>query len=328
MKLLGSLFALMLAVAVHGQGTGNPGGGGGMNFVVPAASYSGASASNSFIWITGGTGTNTTLQYPSTVGLTNTGGFFLGGTGQIGTNGSQSILTVNMVPVFNGSSFTNNNGGFFGGNTTFGTNNSASTLTMNMQSLFKPADTAQTNAIIVGGPHVGYGAGGGTWVGRDITNCVSFGPDSNGKHGISIYAGLVFGGLPAESINMDSGGITVSRPISIGGGASSLSVFNNVATFNAGYSVGGSAVVRTRTATLSGAAWPELTVIGVAATNLINISGVTTNTSHVLVSVFPVETGCIYRAGVLTNGTAIVIREAIVACPVVTNLVRVTDFGF
>lgn len=90
----------------------------------------------------------------------------------------------------------------------------------------------------------------------------------------------------------------------------------------------GSTVARTRTATLSGAAWPALTTIGEASTNLINISGCVTNTSHILLSVFPVETGCIYRAGVLTNGTAIVIREAIVACPVVTNLVRVTDFGF
>lgn len=49
--------------------------------------------SRSFIAKDGGTST----------GLTNTGGFFLGGTGVIGTNGSDSTLTVNMATTFNGS---------------------------------------------------------------------------------------------------------------------------------------------------------------------------------------------------------------------------------
>lgn len=50
-----------------------------------------------------GFGTNTTLLYPATIGLTNTGGFFLGGNGTIGTNGSASILTINASPVVSGS---------------------------------------------------------------------------------------------------------------------------------------------------------------------------------------------------------------------------------
>lgn len=97
MKILGFFAALMLAVAAYGQGTANPGGGGGMNFIAPSPTLSPSSISNSFVLISNGAATNL-----NSVGISNVGGFFLGGAGIIGTNGSTSPLTVNMPTTFNG----------------------------------------------------------------------------------------------------------------------------------------------------------------------------------------------------------------------------------
>lgn len=98
MKLLGLFASLVLAVAAHGQGTANPGGGGGMNFITPLPTLSPTAISNSFILSTSGTGSNITLNGTTTIGsVSNTSGFFLGGSGVIGTNGSTSRLLINTV---------------------------------------------------------------------------------------------------------------------------------------------------------------------------------------------------------------------------------------
>lgn len=111
------------------------------------------------IAVSNGFGTNTTLVFPRTTGLTNTLGFFLGGSGAIGTNGSTSVLTINMNPIINGT-LTNNGGGFFGGNMTFGTNKSASVFTVNMIPNFTQGFTVETSN---GSPNE---------VSVDATNCI------------------------------------------------------------------------------------------------------------------------------------------------------------
>lgn len=283
--------------------------------------------------VSNGFGTNTTLLFPRTSGLTNTLGFFLGGPGTIGTNGSVSALTINMTqtnvgPVVMQSSLTQNlptgtttNTLGVGGGTNFwnlvsasvDANGHGANTGLGMLNFYKGATYIggigyRDNSLAgleIRSPQVtlelGNGGGGGQkW--QFITGAGGSYSYLTGQGGVGV---TVDGeGKGANFTVLQSVSTTRVNSVQFFSGNTGTSP-SNVMTFALG-----DARYLAVSGTSNSMVWSSLPYNGSWQTQAMALVGVTANTSNLCVSTVPLDFGAVYTATYLSPNVVTVCRTA------------------
>lgn len=298
--------------------------------------------------VSNGFGTNTTLLFPRTSGLTNTLGFFLGGPGTIGTNGSVSALTINMTQTNVGPVVLQSNLTVMGfASMTNGSmiiSTTPTNITISIGGL--PALVFTTNTTSSG--YTGQGGysiaipgsstklifptnSGGASIVNEAKGASSAGYlnlNGNIVYVSAIDAGGIFGNTSQAFIrpqvalfNIFAANTVISNFTAYGSAifapnatATSPSNLINVATSDARYlGVSGSS---------NNMAWPSLPYNGSSSTNLVTVTGATSG-SVFLVTVYPYDPAAIYKAFCYAANSVTVERASPSTLGPVTNNVMV-----